>query len=242
MIGVRCRRCGSTDIRKNGQTASGQQKMHYKECNFYSTLDIQQAQRDEQGRQVERLSLERLSQRAMARITGLSRMTVASLLAPKELPALAETICPLRERPILEIDELWSFVDNKGQEIWIWIALERQSRRIVGLAFGDRSAETCRKLWESLPADYRKRAICYTDFWAAYQAVLPAKRHRPVGKETGQTAHLERFNNPLRQPCAHLLRKTLSCSKHVLLHLFRIRLFIDHYNRCIERFGFQPSL
>src|SRR5262245_40663083 len=123
MIGIRCRRCGSTDLRKNGRTGSGQQKMHCKECNFYSTLDIQQAQRDEQSRQVEQLSLERLSQRAIARITGLSRMTVANLLALRPLSPIAQTIRPLQERPILEIDELWSFVDNKGQEIWIWIAL-----------------------------------------------------------------------------------------------------------------------
>ncbi len=87
--------------------------MHCKECNFYGTLDIQQAQRDEQYRYVERLSLERLSQRAIARITGLSRMTVAALLAPKELPSNAETIRPLKERPILEIDEVCSFVDHK---------------------------------------------------------------------------------------------------------------------------------
>lgn len=242
MIGIRCRRCGSTDIRKNGRSETGQQKMHCKECNFYSTLDLQQAQRDEHYRQVERLALERLSQRAIARVTGLSRMTVAALLAPRQLPPIAETICPLKERPILEIDEIWSFVDHKGQEIWIWIALERQTRRIVGLAFGDRSAQTCRNLWDSLPADYRKRAVCYTDFWAAYQAVLPSKRHRPVGKETGETAHIERFNNTLRPRCANLVRKTLSFSKNVLLHQFRIRPFIDHYNRRIERFGFQPSV
>src|SRR5258706_1539923 len=242
MIGIRCRRCGSTDLRKNGRTVTGQQKMHCKECNFYSSLDIQQAQRDEQHRQVMHLALERLSQRAIARITGLSRMTVASLLQPKPLPPIAETIRPLQERPILAIDEGWSFVDNKEQEVWIWVALERQTRRIVGLAFGDRSAETCKQLWESLPPDYRKRAICYTDFWAAYQAVLPAKRHRSVGKETGETAHIERFNNTLRQRCANLVRKTLSFSKNVLLHQFRIRLFIDHYNRRIERFGFLPSV
>jgi insertion element IS1 protein InsB len=242
MIGFRCRRCGSTDIRKNGRTATGHQNMHGKECDFYSTLDIQQSQANEHYRQVERLSLERLSQRAMARNTGLSRMTVAAILAPQPLPPIAQTLRPLAQRPILAIDERWSFVDNKGQECWIWSALERQTRRIVGLAFGDRSAETCRKLWDALPPDYRKRAICYTDFWAAYQVVLPSKRHHPVGKETGETAHIERFNNTLRQRCANLVRKALSFSKNVFLHQFRIRRFIDHYNRRIERFGVQPSV
>lgn len=148
---------------------------------------------------------------------------------------LSETITPLRERPILEIDELWSFVSHKGNEVWVWVAIERQTRRVVGFAIGDRSAETCRKLWNSLPADYRKRAICYTDFWASYRAVIPSKRHRPVGKETGETAHVERFNNTLRQRCANLVRKTLSFSKNLYLHELRLRIFIDHYNRRLQR-------
>jgi IS1 family transposase len=73
---------------------------------------------------------------------------------------IGQTITPLRERPILELDERWSFVASKDKQVWIWVALERQTRRIVGLAFGDRSSDTCRKLWESLPPEYRKRAIC----------------------------------------------------------------------------------
>ena len=49
-----------------------------------------------------------------------------------------KTIQSLKERPILELDELWSFVGSKKQKVWIWLALERQTRRIVGLAFGGR--------------------------------------------------------------------------------------------------------
>lgn len=56
------------------------------------------------------------------------------------------------------------------------------------------------------------QAIAYTDFWAAYGAVLPSKRHRAVGKETGFTSLVERFNNTLRQRVSRLVRKTLSNS------------------------------
>ena len=146
------------------------------------------------------------------------------------------------ERPILELDELWSFVTRKSNVVWIWIALERQTRHIVGLAFGDRSAQTCRELWQSLPPNYRKRAICYTDFWEAYASVLPSKRHRPVGKESGETAHVERFNNTLRQRCANLVRKTLSFSKDPDWHKTRIRFFIDYYNRQLEQTGILASV
>lgn len=30
-------------------------------------------------------------------------------------------------------------------------------------------------------------------------SVIPKKRHRAVGKETGKTSHIERFNNTMRQ-------------------------------------------
>lgn len=51
--------------------------------------------------------------------------------------------------------------------IWIWLALDRATRKIISLAVGDRSAQTCQRVWESLPPDYRRRAIIYTDHWEA---------------------------------------------------------------------------
>ena len=207
--------------------------MRCKDCNFSSTLELQDLERRLKEEQVEKLSLERMSQRAIARITGVSRMTIAKLQKKISVP-IAQTVTPLRSRPTLELDELWSFVNNKGQKVWIWIALERETRRIVGLAFGDRSSETCVELWNSLPADYRKRAVLYSDFWSAYAEVLPKKRHFAVGKESGETAHIERFNNTLRQRCPNLVRKTLLFSKCEERHQARIRTFIDHYNRPLE--------
>ena len=141
---------------------------------------------------------------------------------------------PSKERPILEIDELWSFVHHKGQKVWIWRAFERQTGNIVGIAFGDRSVETGRALWQSLPADYRKRAVISTDEHKRYPCFLPKKRHRPSKKGSGKTNRIERFNNTLRQRCANLVWKTLSFSKNVLLHEIRIRMFIEHYNETIS--------
>lgn len=114
--------------------------------------------------------------------------------------------------------------------MWVWIALERCSRRIVGLAFGDRSTDTCRQLWNSLPTDYRKRAICYTDEYEPYRLVLPSKRHRPMPQGSGATSLIERFNLTLRNWCANLTRKTLAVSQSVALHGIRIRMVITYYN------------
>lgn len=131
---------------------------------------------------------------------------------------------------ILECDELWSFVGKKRRQQWIWLAINRETGEIVGVAIGARTKATARKLWASLPAVYRECAICYTDFWQAYAAILPSKRHRAVGKESGQTSHIERFNNTLRQRCSRLVRKTLSFSKKVANHIGAIWYYIHDHN------------
>jgi insertion element IS1 protein InsB len=125
---------------------------------------------------------------------------------------------------------LWSFVDNKGNKQWVWLALDVNTREIGGVSIGARDEAATRKLWQSLPAVYRQCAIAYTDFWAAYAAVLPSKRHRAVGKETGLTSYIERFNNTLRQRVSRLVRKTLSFSKSLEHHIGAIWYFIHHYN------------
>ncbi len=109
-------------------------------------------------------------------------------------------------------------------------ALDADTREIVGVYIGSRDEEAARLLWQSLPAVYRQCAIAYTDFWTAYRTVLPSKRHRAVGKETGKTSYIERFNNTLRQRVSRLVRKTLSFSKSLENHIGAIWYFVHYYN------------
>ena len=94
---------------------------------------------------------------------------------------------------------------------------------------GDRRAATCQQLGERIPAAFRA-GHCFTDFGEASQKVLPDEQPTPGGKETGQTAHVERWNNTLRQRLARLVRKTLSFSKSVERHELCLRLFLPRYN------------
>ena len=64
-----------------------------------------------------------------------------------------------------------------------------------------------------MPAVYRQCAFAYTDFWVSYEKVITRKRHRAVGKETGQTNHFERLNNTLRQRIYRMVRKDSLCPK-----------------------------
>ena len=133
------------------------------------------------------------------------------------------------EATTMEIDELWSFVDNKGNKVWIWIALCRKTRQIVARAVGDRSEKTCRELWNNVPEAYRE-GHCFTDFWQVYQLVIPEDQLTQVGKETGETAHVDRWNCTLRQRIGRFVRKTLSFSKSIFMHIVCLYLFLHRYN------------
>ncbi len=129
----------------------------------------------------------------------------------------------------LELDELWSFVLKKASKRWIWIALCRATRQVVAYVIGDRSRASCQKLWESIPAVYRC-GHCFSDFWEAYSLVIPSQQHTASGKQTGFTAHVERWNNTLRQRLGRFVRKSLSFSKSEVMHELCLRLFLHDYN------------
>ena len=109
------------------------------------------------------------------------------------------------------------------------MALDRATRQVAACCLGDRSEESCRYLWEQVPEPWRA-ATGYTDFREAYQVVIPAAQHEVGGKGSGQTAHIERWNNTLRQRLGAFVRKTLSFSKSDRMHWDRLKLFLHRYN------------
>jgi len=63
----------------------------------------------------------------------------------------------------LECDELWSFVDHKGNKQWVWLAMDRKQEKLLEFILGN-EAKKGQKLVEFLPPVYRQCAVCYTDF------------------------------------------------------------------------------
>jgi IS1 family transposase len=60
-----------------------------------------------------------------------------------------------RGKLTIQCDEMWSFVGNKGNKQWIWLAIDVWTKEIVGVYIGQRDKETTRGLWNFLPAVYR---------------------------------------------------------------------------------------
>lgn len=121
---------------------------------------------------------------------------------------------------------------SKAQQHWVWLAQDRATREIVGCYVGSRDDEGAIGLWQSLP-EYYLDADTFVDFWKAYDAILYAKKLYHIGKQSGQTNHVERFNCTLRQRCSRLVRKTSSFSKKLDNHIAAIWLFIHHYNQSL---------
>ena len=230
-----CPNCDSEDIVKNGTDYKGEQKYHCHYCGGYGTLDVRNRYSEAEKEQVLKAYQERVSMRGIQRIFGVVPRTLLRWVkaALKKLPSIAETLASTRSDDVLELDELWSFVFKKSNKQWVWIALCRRTRQVVAYYIGDRSEESCWRLWSRIPLAYRHCAT-FSDFWETYKTVfgILGSDHQSVGvgKETGQTAHVERWNNTLRQRLARFVRQSLSFSKSEDVHDLALRFFIINYN------------
>ena len=150
----------------------------------------------------------------------------------EQLPAFVDTLLPAKNGDVLELDELWSFVGAKACQLWLWVALCRRTRQIVGWTLGDRSLQSACDLRAALAPGYRNRRT-RSDFWDAYAAAFPKHTHRCCGKHEGETCHVERWFGTLRARTSRLVRRAYSFSKCPENHLDAIHLFITTYNLAI---------
>jgi hypothetical protein len=93
--------------------------------------------------------------------------TMAARLRQCQVPSPTAShryTCSKKGKLILQCDELWSFVGKKAHQVWLWLALDADTRMIVGCAIGPRDKATAEDLWFSLPPEYRQRAVCFYRF------------------------------------------------------------------------------
>jgi IS1 family transposase len=130
------------------------------------------------------------------------------------------------------MDELWSFVDNKGNQQWVWLALDTQTREIVGVQMVDRSAvsEECFMEFNatSLPSigsNLYRSLECWEMLYCPVNVI--------VDKDSGCTSYIERFNCTIRR-VSRLVRKSLSFSKKLENHIADLWRLVHHYNASLQ--------
>lgn len=234
---MNCPNCSASKVVKYGHTHYGKQRFRCRECGRQFVEDASRQPISSETRElVDRCLDERLSLAAICRITGVSERWLQYYINQKYYSVEKEVKPRQKKRGklVIELDEMWSFVGSKGNQVWIWFAVDSLTKEIVGVHLGSRGRKDAQQLWKSLPPVYRQCAVCYTDFWEAYEQVLPSQRHRSVGKKTGKTNHVERLNNTVRQRVARLVRQTLSFSKKIENHIGAIWCFVHHYNASLQ--------
>jgi insertion element IS1 protein InsB len=239
-IAVRCPYCQSDQIVKRGKTARGTQRylcqtplcakgsflLDY--CNRGCLPEVKQTIID--------MSLNASGVRDTARSLHICPNTVLRELRKKETAlesvntSLLRTLNPdevawdMERAGEAEMDEMWSFVGNKGNPRWLWHAIDHHTGKVLAYVFGRRQDSVFLKR-KALLEPFRITRY-YTDYWGAYTRHLDAAVHRP-GKQN--TQKIERKHLTLRTRIKRLVRKTICFSKTIQMHDIVIGLFVNRY-------------
>jgi insertion element IS1 protein InsB len=119
---------------------------------------------------------------------------------------------------------MWSFVESKDNQRWLWHAIDHNTGVILAYVFGNRTDAAFLKL-KSLLEPFGI-TLFFTDDWGAYERHLPPEQH-VVGKRN--TQKIERKHLTLRTRIKRLARKTICFSKLEKMHDIVIGLFINRY-------------
>jgi insertion element IS1 protein InsB len=239
-IAVRCPHCDSEQIVKRGKTRRGTQRYlcQSNACTQGSFL-LDYRNRGclpEVKHQSIDMSLNASGIRETARVLQISTDTVLRELQKKEAvlesvnTALLRTLNPAEVTVAIErageaeLDEMWSFVEKKKDQRWLWHAIDHATGAVLAYVFGRRKDEVFWQLKGLLEPLGLTRF--YTDHWGAYTRHLDPAVHCP-GKR--RTQKIERKHLTLRTRIKRLVRKTICFSKSTQMHDIVIGLFVNRY-------------
>jgi insertion element IS1 protein InsB len=219
-----CPRCGSRRLIRFGIVA-GRQRWRCKRCRYQFT-------------RLEGHGTPEPTKRAAVSLYGygLSFNTVAHLLGTTAQSVLrwvcryVDQYCskpPPGEAVVIELDEMWHFLQRKDNKVWIWKAYDRVTGRLIDWECGDRDERTFRRLFERL-GRWKVRLFC-SDSYVVYPLVLAVGGHYQ-GKD--ETVALERNNAQQRHWTAALRRRSIVVSKSLAMIERRVALFAHlHVNK-----------
>jgi insertion element IS1 protein InsB len=131
------------------------------------------------------------------------------------------------EAVVVEVDEMWHFLNCKSNKVWIWKAYNRDTGKLIDWECGGRDEETFRRLLTRLQR-WKVRLYC-TDSFVVYGQTLALGIHYQ-GKD--HTVALERTNAQQRHWTAALRRRSIVVSRSMAMIERRVALFAHlHVNR-----------
>ena len=238
---VHCPYCGSNHVGRHGYSQGGAKRYTCRNTSCsHSTFMLEyiySACQSEVRSQIIEMTLNASGIRDTARVLKISPTTVIKVLKDKEdeLESVNRNLLESVKNPDklhvvisrceeAELDEMWSFVHDKGNQRWLWHAIDHKTGKVLAYVFGRRKNVVFKKL-KALLEPFGIRHY-YTDDWAAYSRYLDEAKHH-IGKRN--TQKIERKHLTLRTRIKRLARKTICFSKLEKMHDIVIGLFINRY-------------
>jgi len=124
----------------------------------------------------------------------------------------------------VEMDEMWSFYQNKSQQIWLWWAVDHATNTPLAYTFGTRKHKYLDKLLKLLrPFNI---STVFSDDNYAYRDKIP---HEKLVTGKRNTQQIERHHLTLRTRIKRLCRKSICFSKNKAIHKAIIGTFINTF-------------
>jgi len=199
---MKCNYCRSLCI-KNGKQKSGVQKFRCKNCKkFQQETYIYHARIKFKKDLIIPLIIHNCGFRAIARVLKISVNTVRSTIF-----IAAEKCSPPRMSigGIYQVDELCAYRKIGKHEIWASYAIEKKTKKVIGISVGQRTKRMVRKTINSVLMNQPKRI--YTDGWSSYKRLIPEQIHKKIPLLLSQ---IERLHLTARNNLKMLNRKTLA--------------------------------
>ena len=237
---VKCPHCGSDNVRKFGMASNDKQR--YFCCNeqcLHKTFIKNYTYNAYEPYTRSRIFFSIVNgsgTRATARILGINKGTVTSTLKSIEKliwhvnydyidahknGAVEVDVVRVDEA---EMDEMWSFVHDKSQQIWLWWAIDHNTGEPLAFHFGTREHKNLDELMALLkPFDIK---VVYSDDNVAYRSHI-TESEVVTGK--ANTQKIERKHLSLRTWCSRLVRKGIRFSKDARMHKIVIALVINFW-------------
>lgn len=207
MSEVFCKKCGSLSKIKNGRYR-GQQKYKCKDCGCQFT-DSPPAGKPAELKRIAVIlhSYCGISMVKIGKMCGVSDVAVLKWI--RKAAHKVEPLNPKSDSGIVMLDEMWHFVNGKENKIWLWRAIDGQTRRPLAWLLGNRDNHTVKQL-----IDMVDDGKCYfiTDEYQSFFKHIPEDRHY-YGKDI--TFPIEQSNSDVRHWLARFIRKSKSTTRSV---------------------------
>lgn len=232
---ISCPSCESQSTVNNGRIHNGKQNFKCRDCGRQFVQDLQKKIINQATKDLIDVLVVGTPLFSRDCESDGSFRTLAATLYQWEIcncAATSERASEKKGRLTIQCDELWSFVTNKRNRQWVWLAIDVQTQEIVGVDIGERWETGAKALWQSgWPQSIDNVPSAIAIFGRLMVPSYRANGIEPWAKKAAKpTISSDSTARYAKESLDWLVRKTLSFSKKLDNHVGAIWYFIHHYN------------